>query len=497
MPLYISLTFLLFSSPIWGQYVIHPNPKEVDYQLLRMAEYLSQESFQTKNDTLRGLLAKEAHELNKLAQMPSYHDYNYNSLFYAYNQLVANTEETPLFNILDQKPRRIMRLGAIRSLAIHPSKPIIYTGGSDGLLLEWKLEIFPQKDDRFAHDNLPKRLHKTELIRSIAIDPTGKYIAIGGDSPEILLYDLEKKTVVERFKSPVYGKFRTWKVFFSPSGDQIITSGEDRLIRSINIKDKTSKTIFTLTDSIPPINDLFLTQDGRFLVGSANQEGFLIWNLKKEKLLGHYKLQQTTDSNKSTLKITKVAVGGKDDRFIGLGYADGSVALVDLKNSNLQDKELKVYRKQAHKGQITDMKFSPNYCQIIVTSLDRTASLWQLYDKKVNYYPALERNYKPIYLEHLDWVQSANFSPDHKKVITGDKNGRLYIWESSPDYYAKEICNCLKKNLSYSTWGEYIDTDDGNSANKFLQNIHGEKQFPSKACLDANGQPYPTIKINP
>ncbi|MCH2042517.1 MAG: hypothetical protein MK212_00125 [Saprospiraceae bacterium] len=498
MLLYFLLSFLLLSSPVLGQYVIHPTPKEVDYRILRMAEYLSQESFQTQNDSLRGLLAKEAYELNQLANMPNYHSYTYNSLFYAYNQLIANTEDSPLFNVLDQKPRRVTRLGSIRSLAVHPTKPVIYTGSSDGFLLEWKLKIFPQKGDRFAYDNLPKRLYQTGLIRSIAIDPTGKYIAVGGDAPEIILYDLENKTIVKEFKSPMYGKHRIWKILFSPAGDQIIISGEDQLIQSINIKNKSSKTIFALNDSVPVINDLFLTRKGTFLVGSAGHQGFLIWNLQKEKLVGHYKIHPIDAPNKPTAKkITKVAIGGNSERFVALGYADGTVNLIDLAQSNLSTNELKVYQRTPHHGQITDIKFSPNNSQMIVTSLDRKASLWQISDPEhPNYFPALERNYEPTYLEHLDWVYSASFSQDSQKIITGDRKGQLYIWESSPDNYARALCNCLKKNLSTPIWAKYLDLENDNRE-QFIQNVHGKKQFPTKACLDASGQAYPVIDINP
>jgi WD40 repeat protein len=123
-----------------------------------------------------------------------------------------------------------------------------------------------------------------------------------------------------------------------------------------------------------------------------------------------------------------------------------------------------------HRAMISDIKFSPDGSLFIVGSLDKTATLWRLWDKTYlgaendKEFPYLAAWYFPIHLEdHDDWVTAVAFSHNGTRVITGSINGKMKLWEVDMTVYAHQVCSLIdsaNKELNYSTWIRYIDLDD-------------------------------------
>jgi WD40 repeat protein len=166
--------------------------------------------------------------------------------------------------------------GGVTATAFHPSQPILYTAGADGLAKGWNLPIDPKQ---------PKEKAVKHTIKA----HTGKVLA----------------------------------ALVHPTSGQVITSGADKLVRFWDPAkpDKPVKEIGPLAN---PVAVLTLSRDGTLLAGAIGKDVF-VWNAADGKDGG--KFTQTAD-------VLGLSFSADKTRLL-VGRSDNLAALVEVKDGTV------------------------------------------------------------------------------------------------------------------------------------------------------------------
>jgi WD40 repeat protein len=174
------------------------------------------------------------------------------------------------------KSEHTAHTNGVTAATFHPSQPLLYTSGGDGLVKGWNLPIDPKQ---------PKEKAVKQEIKA----HTGKVIT----------------------------------TLFNASNSQLITAGADKLVRFWDPAkpDKPLKEIGPLAN---PVSVLTLSKDGTLLAGSIGKDVHL-WNAADGKDSG--KLTQAAD-------VLSLSFNADKTRLL-IGRADNVAVLVDVKDGTV------------------------------------------------------------------------------------------------------------------------------------------------------------------
>lgn len=459
------------------------------YKNLSLAQTVAVKSQTEQNKDLRGLLAKEAYDLNAVNGGKLDDAYIYEAVYKALDNLNETNKAYANFNALDQAPAGRNRVGQIRGIEISKTDDKIYTIGSDGLLLKWNLKTYGSKAARRDKANKPEILSSNVgVVRALDISPDGKSLARAGDAAQVFISDASDGTITNRIDAN-QGRL-IWDLKYTPNGKGVITVGNDGAggtsIAYTNVSGGSSPVIGETPHKITAID---LSSNGKYVAGVGSSPEVWIWNIENQ--LREYLLSNP----KSNSSATAVAFNPKG-RFVAVGYQDGSAMVWDL-NKLEADPAYVPEKLTNHSAGITSVAFSPDGTQLVVGSSDATASLITIRDLAYKGYgdaqefPYLGATYKAIILGgHGNWVTSVAFTNDGNKVVTGTNHGQLRIWETDMTLYADQICDIVRQNLSDKSWRKYLGTDDPKARELYILTSDGGRRIPFSTC----GEQVPQMK---
>ncbi len=133
-----------------------------------------------------------------------------------------------------------------------------------------------------------------------------------------------------------------------------------------------------------------------------------------------------------------------DGKLLAIGRERGDAILWNIEQKKLERLI------SGHQSAITDINFSPNNQQLLTTSRDKTARLWDLSDSRK----------LPIVMDdHNDWVLTGSFDPSGRQIITGSKDEFIRTWPVDPQTLADRICSLLSRNMTIEEWNEFVGAD--------------------------------------
>lgn len=415
---------------------------------INQAQTLAVKSMEVEEANLQGLLAKEAFDLNKKYEGDPYDPYVYKALINARKSLALEFDGDAHYGMLNQKPKGYSRVGDIRAVKVLPDnqgQDWIYTTGSDGLLLRWKLDEYRNQAER--NKNRPAILgQERRVFRTLDISPDGRWLARGGDGLFIELYDLNDLDRGPQ-KLNVHNGRKVYHLAFLPDSKGFISVGSDQQIRFCNLKD-----VITVAKTPALIKDFELSKDGRYLAGIGYGEKVVIWDLTTGETVFDLSSESGSNVNATALAFSP------QDRYIAVGYQNGTISIWDL----AKGKAARAERfPRVHNALVSDLAFSADGRMLASASLDKTAKLWVL-NKGVNSYT--EPEFQPITLGgHDAWVSSVTFSKQGDKVITATRDGVVHLWPTSAALLADEICPRLaEKRMSDANWKKYVGASNSN-----------------------------------
>lgn len=282
--------------------------------------------------------------------------------------------------------------------------------------------------------------HKN-AIKSISYSPDGKFIASGGNTTMIHIWNMATGQCQTSF---LVCNNAVESVSYSPDGKFITTVSLDKTIRIWDIKTGQCQT--TLQGHEDVATSVSYSTDGKFIASGSTDKTIRIWNTATGK--SHFTLQGhqgsitsvsyspdnkfiASGSMDKTIRIWNAATGqceiifkghaesihsvsySPDGKFIASGSQDQTIRVWDIKTAELQG------TLQGHQEAVTSLNYSPDGRFIVSGSQDQTIRIWDTTTGKCQ-----------ITLQgHEDAVATVTYAPDGKSIASGSRDGSIRIWD--------------------------------------------------------------------
>ncbi|MFO1500216.1 MAG: protein kinase [Verrucomicrobiota bacterium] len=378
--------------------------------------------------------------------------------------------------------------GEIQAVAFSPDGERVGTGSMDNSARLWSVD---KGEELFRLEE-----HKDE-VESVAFSPDGRRIATGSKDGRAIIWDMA--THLQLFV--LDPKQNVESVIFSPDGQSLVTttSGQATELWDVN----SGRLLRTLKGHSGYVIRSAFSPDGKRLVtgGGAGDNSIKIWDLDKPQepleLRGHHKQIWCVDFSPNGQKILT-------------GSWDRTACVWDSRSGR------ELVRLQGHANNITHVAFSPDGKRIATSSWDNTARVWDAVtgvelrrvqagvgaimvlsfsrdgqrlatgcatEKTVKVWDLNNTNLLLTLSGHSNFVNSAAFSPNGRRILTGSLDGTARIWDASNGQEQLRIKSHEGEvyNVSFSCDGGRIATGgDDNVARiwdadsgKLLLSLHG------------------------
>ena len=413
---------------------IAANKESLRQRYLAIAKAMALKSKELDNDIEeQSLLAQQAFNFNTQYGGDPFDNDVYNGLFYA-----LKSRKHKLTKSLQGHDK-----GGARALDTRKNSNHIYSGGSDGKIIQWHssgteweaLEIVPDR----IHDKDPANDY---MVFAIDISPDENYLAAGGLYPAnrnanyVELYDLRN---IKNAPKKIYGyKSDIGNIHFTRDGKGFYARDNSGL--SVRYSDLSTATeVIALRERI---NALELSPDGSKLAGAGNLGSLYIWDIAnnyKEKVI------------KSQSSLTSVSFT-PDGKKIVTGSESGQVNVIDIESG-------RTVPLSGHTAAIENIKFNFAGSFMATASRDWTIRLWNFNDLRA----------QPIVLSDHDWVWNLAFTPDDEQLFAGIQSVKetkvgqvdypIHAWPTKITTMSGILCGELKRNMTKDEWETFIDVD--------------------------------------
>jgi WD40 repeat protein len=231
-------------------------------------------------------------------------------------------------------------------------------------------------------------------VRTFELSPDGQRVLIF--SNEIGVLDFKTGKPVKTLAVP-----DGWvNAAFGADGRVVVTTHRDGATRVWSVE--TGRTMAVLAGHADVVNNARLSHDGNYLVTASNDRTARIW------------------------------VDGSDDVVSFLGTPTSGIAFSPdgLHLATAYEKSVRIWnvatRQQlvelsGHTEYVSAARFSPDNRRLLTGSADRTARVWDIDAGRTI----------SILSGHTDTVNDASFSPDGARVVTASRDGTARIWDSA------------------------------------------------------------------
>ncbi|MDX2302347.1 MAG: caspase family protein [Microscillaceae bacterium] len=270
--------------------------------------------------------------------------------------------------------------------------------------------IFAQTNSELIHNLKGHR----QPINDVAISPDGKFAASGGGtnySPgELIVWDIESGQIYFKYEDI---PFMVKSLDFSPDGKYILTAGGINPEKNFIVWEmRTGKKVKELIGQ-RGISSFDFSKDGNLMVtGGLNQEVNL-WDMNQGRIIGSFL--------NHVYYITEVSIS-PDGLFIASAAGQYENKKGELKLWNAQNGQL-IYNLgwfgEGHKHAVNSVDFSPDGKYLVSGSEDGTFIIWDV---------ATGKEFKN-FTEPYTQITKVRFSPDGSYVATCGKDKTVKIWE--------------------------------------------------------------------
>ncbi|HEU4404574.1 MAG TPA: pentapeptide repeat-containing protein [Polyangiaceae bacterium] len=237
--------------------------------------------------------------------------------------------------------------------------------------------------------------------RSIAWDPTGRRLAVGGWPGKIAIFDTVSGRSLRTFEQP---PDIVKAVAFDPSG-RTLASGADR--GAVRLWEASSgRLLRTLEGHSDDVNAMAFDPSGRTLVTGSSDDTVRLWEVASGKLL------RTLEGHSDNVWAVAFDPGG---RTLASGAGDKKVRLWEAASGKL------LRTLEGHSGAVTAVAFDPGGRALASGSVDMTVRLWEASSGEL--LRTLEG--------HSDGITAVAFDPSGHTLASGAAGGTLWLWEPS------------------------------------------------------------------
>ena len=402
-------------------------------QYLSTAKSMALKSKELTNDVEQeSLIAQHAFKFNTANAGYPYDNDIYNGLSKALSQ-----NKDPLTQNLEGHEK-----GAARALVAHEKANNIYSGGSDGRIIQWSL---------VSNKWTPKELvpFRGDVYQVFAMDVSadGRWLAAGGlaagDATQnyVELYDLQNLSTPPK-------KIAGFTLNVDDIDFTLDSKGfyaRDNAGRSIKYSDLT--TAKEVISTKQKITDIALSPDGNRLAGTGSNGVLYTWDLKNNFAV------KEVFKNTGGVELTTLAYAPDNSRSIVIGDNLGLLRIVK------EDIAMQPRILSGHTAHIEQIHFNHSGKFLATTSRDKTVRLWNW--EKLNEQPI-------VLSDHADWVWSSTFSPNDEQLLVGvnssssnsaKSNETIHAWPTAIESMSELLCKYVTRNLTKDEWDVYVSSD--------------------------------------
>jgi WD40 repeat protein len=294
--------------------------------------------------------------------------------------------------------------GSISAITYSPDGRLIATG-SGGHFSRGKGGSNIELWDRTTGRRRPAPHRTDNVIWSLAFNPEGTKLAVGGTNPQIEVWDAKTGEILwakQETQLP-----QAMSVAFSPDGESLAVGfglySQEKTFQ-VKLHDvATGREADTFPGPKGGVNDLAFDPDGRRLA-VAGSDVVEVWDVaahtKVHELPGHSKW------------IYSVAYS-PDGKWLATGGWDRTIKLRDAATG---EERLTIF---GHEGFVLDLAFSPDSRCLATSSEDRSVRLWEVpTGRQIG-----------VFHGHTDFVQSLAFATDGRELASGGLEGTMKIWD--------------------------------------------------------------------
>ncbi|MBD2411715.1 hypothetical protein FACHB389_24165 [Nostoc calcicola FACHB-389] len=366
-----------------------------------------------------------------------------------------------------------------------------------------------------------------QYIDNAVISPDGQDIIILADY-KAKLWDISGKFFAELNDSN-QGNTVYSNAAFSPNGKIIVTSSSDVTDRVWDAY--TGRLIFVLRGNGGTSKRAGFSLDGRRIF-TETADGVRIWEIPRKLFADFVSFDRAVFSPDSqhiliihNINVHVRDISGKllanivhqgevtsaafspDGKLIVTASGDNSSTTSNDNTAKVWDLNGKLITDlKGHQEQVTSAAFSPDGKLIVTASRDNTAKVWDLNGKLITDLKGHQtglwntRNKKVLaYIRKskiFDWVNSASFSPDGRRIVTASNDGTAKLWDTSGKLLA-DLKGHQKQvtSAAFSPDGQRIVTasNDGTAkvwdmSGNLLFDLKGHQTLVNSAAFSSDGQ---------
>jgi energy-coupling factor transporter ATP-binding protein EcfA2 len=404
--------------------------RATDQRYRAIAKAMAIKSKELNDPEQESLIAQQAYLFNTKYGGYDYDNDIYGGLYYA---LKANKH--PLTQSLAAHEK-----GAARALVTREVTNHIFSGGSDGMIIQWNYNKGIWEAQQIVPDR--RKTANPYQIYSMDVSPDGNLLIAGGmyfaDALNNFaeLYDLRNPSAPARKITGFVQAIEN--IVFTPDGKGFYA--RDNSGRSIKYADLNgpAREVIQSKDKIVSID---LSPDGKRIAGAGDNGNLYVWDIANNFAVQAMKMPAD--------RLTAVAFS-PDSRQIIVGNETGRVWITD---NGLVVKEL-----AGHTSSIEQIKFNHAGNFLATASKDFSVRMWN----------RNKLNEQPILVSDHDWVWAITFSPDDEQLMAGIHSVRetvtgvdqtIHAYPTKINDMAGILCGFVKRNMNKEEWDGYVSED--------------------------------------
>jgi formylglycine-generating enzyme required for sulfatase activity len=251
---------------------------------------------------------------------------------------------------------------------------------------------------------------KVSGFRTIAFSPDGGSLAFG-KYEQIGIWSVSDKVLLKTLNGHTGW---IYSVAFSPDGQRLVSSSEDKTVRLWRVSD--GSLLRTLEGHTDTVVSAAFSPDGKLIASSSTDNTIRIWQAGDGALLNILQELHTVSG-----KMSKGIAFSPDGQILASGSVEGMVHLWRVSDGAL----LNTLR--GHNGAVNSVAFSPNGYTLASSSDDGTARLWRWSENTIQELFTVEDKLQGEYRD----VTSIAFSSDGKLLASSANNGTIRLWDAT------------------------------------------------------------------